>query len=556
MPGVRGADRRRPGGTGPPVVGPLRSGAHRQTRTQGRGRPAPAAAYRGSRQRCPTGATPPPTSGPSTPTAPPSPTGPGRSTWTSPTRPTWSPTPAPRPNSIATLDWCHANGYVTIPYGGGSSVVWGVNPPEDCGPSVTIALDGLDKVLEIDEVSRAARIPGRHLRPRSGGSAPAQRATRCATSPSRSGSPRSAGGSRPARAGTTPPTTPTSTTSSSRSACSPRGAGGSPAGLPGSGAGPVAGPDGDRLARASSGSSARRGCGSSAGPRSGPPPGIAFASWEAGYTAVRHIVQAKLWPANLRILDPAEAGRAAGLDGTQSLVIVSFESADLTQRHNIAQAVEIARAAGGRIADEDIRIDDGQGTPTGRGGCGRRLARRLHRHRTGRGHLVSGWSATRSRRRSPGTAGRRSTPPYGSVWARCLRAVFGEHWSLSCRFTHVYPDGPAPYYSWSGFGRQASELTMWQEVKAEANAAIVDAGGTATHHHAVGRMHRPNAYDRQRPDLFAEALRAAKKTLDPGRHPQPRRAHRSLTPSRLLGVDHSPPHSLIIRSIRSIKERG
>jgi len=39
-------------------------------------------------------------------------------------------------------------------------------------------------------------------------------------------------------------------------------------------------------------------------------------------------------------------------------------------------------------------------------------------------------------------------------------------------------------------------------------------GGTITHHHAVGRLHRP-WYDRQRPDLFAEALRAAKAVVDP-----------------------------------------
>ena len=58
----------------------------------------------------------------------------------------------------ATLDWCDANGYVTVPYGGGSSVVWGVTPHDDLGPTVVISLDRLDRVLEIDEVSRAARI--------------------------------------------------------------------------------------------------------------------------------------------------------------------------------------------------------------------------------------------------------------------------------------------------------------------------------------------------------------------------------------------------------------
>jgi len=63
--------------------------------------------------------------------------------------------------------------------------------------------------------------------------------------------------------------------------------------------------------------------------------------------------------------------------------------------------------------------------------------------------------------------------------------------------------------------RRGSELEQWAEVKAAASEAILDAGGTITHHHAVGRDHRP-WYDRQRPEPFAEALRAAKGALDPG----------------------------------------
>ena len=63
-------------------------------------------------------------------------------------------------------------------------------------------------------------------------------------------------------------------------------------------------------------------------------------------------------------------------------------------------------------------------------------------------------------------------------------------------------------------GRQGSELTQWAEIKAAASEAVADAGGTITHHHAVGRMHRPQ-YDRQRPELFAAALRAAKHAVDP-----------------------------------------
>jgi alkyldihydroxyacetonephosphate synthase len=63
-------------------------------------------------------------------------------------------------------------------------------------------------------------------------------------------------------------------------------------------------------------------------------------------------------------------------------------------------------------------------------------------------------------------------------------------------------------------GRRDGEEQQWAELKHAASEAVVGAGGTITHHHAVGRMHRP-AYDRQRPDLFAAALRAAKGALDP-----------------------------------------
>jgi alkyldihydroxyacetonephosphate synthase len=95
-----------------------------------------------------------------------------------------------------------------------------------------------------------------------------------------------------------------------------------------------------------------------------------------------------------------------------------------------------------------------------------------------------------------------------------LAAVGAGGGFVSCRFTHVYPDGPAPYYTVVAPGRPGAELEQWDAVKAAASAAIGDAGGTATHHHAVGRDHRPG-YDRERPELFAAVLRAAKTTLDP-----------------------------------------
>ena len=94
-----------------------------------------------------------------------------------------------------------------------------------------------------------------------------------------------------------------------------------------------------------------------------------------------------------------------------------------------------------------------------------------------------------------------------------VRNCCGGGW-LTCRFTHVYPDGPAPYFSFLAPGRAGSQLSQWEELKAAASDAVLEFGGTITHHHAVGRDHRP-WYDRQRPEGFARALAAAKSALDP-----------------------------------------
>jgi alkyldihydroxyacetonephosphate synthase len=94
-----------------------------------------------------------------------------------------------------------------------------------------------------------------------------------------------------------------------------------------------------------------------------------------------------------------------------------------------------------------------------------------------------------------------------------VQEVCGEG-IVTCRLTHVYPDGPAPYYTILAPARRGAELEQWAEIKRVASEAVISGGGTITHHHAVGRAHRP-WYDRQRPDPFADAMRATKRTLDP-----------------------------------------
>jgi alkyldihydroxyacetonephosphate synthase len=105
---------------------------------------------------------------------------------------------------------------------------------------------------------------------------------------------------------------------------------------------------------------------------------------------------------------------------------------------------------------------------------------------------------------------------HSSVLEQTTAAVEGAcgQGRVSCRFTHVYPDGPAPYYTVLAPARRGHELEQWAEVKRAAADAVIAGGGTITHHHAVGRDHRP-WYDRQRPDTFARALQAAKRAIDP-----------------------------------------
>jgi len=100
-----------------------------------------------------------------------------------------------------------------------------------------------------------------------------------------------------------------------------------------------------------------------------------------------------------------------------------------------------------------------------------------------------------------------------SATEAAIKRVCGKG-MVSCRFAYLYPDGPAPYYTVLAQGRPGAQLEQWAAIKSAASEALIAAGGTITHHHAVGRYHRP-WYDLERPGLFADAFRAARRTLDP-----------------------------------------
>ena len=417
--------------------------------------------------------------------------------------------PADEAELSAVLDWCDASGHVIVPFGGGSSVVWGVNPPAEAATVVTVDLTAMDRVVEIDHTSRAARIQAGALGPAVEDQLRPHGLTLRHFPQSFEWS--TVGGWIATRSGGHYATNQTHIDDFVESVrmLTPSGWWESRR-LPGSGAGPSP----DRLVLGSEGTLGivteawlrlqRR-------PRFRATAGVRFPSWEAGWEGVRAIAQAKLWPANLRILDPVEAERGAGLDGRTALVIVGFESADVPQEANMDAAVALARDHGGQVGDADVKVTDA-GDPTGRGGSvgawrdsfvGFDL-----NSMTGLGLVADTFETAITWDRWPDF-----DATVRAALTRALDDVCGGG-LLSCRFTHVYTDGPAPYYTFAGMGRQGGEEQQWGELKQAASEAVVEAGGTITHHHAVGRMHRP-AYDRQRPELFAAALRAAKRSLDP-----------------------------------------
>ena len=70
------------------------------------------------------------------------------------------------------------------------------------------------------------------------------------------------------------------------------------------------------------------------------------------------------------------------------------------------------------------------------------------------------------------------------------RETTGRAGTCTVRFTHLYPDGPAPTFTWHAFGDKARLSEQFRAIKSAASQAMIDAGGTITHHHALGRDHR------------------------------------------------------------------
>lgn len=95
-----------------------------------------------------------------------------------------------------------------------------------------------------------------------------------------------------------------------------------------------------------------------------------------------------------------------------------------------------------------------------------------------------------------------------------LKGALGPRSIVMCHVSHVYPDGASLYFTFFSRARRGEEIEQWHEAKTAACEAIVAAEGTITHHHAVGRDHAPYM-TAEVGELGIEALRAVKERLDP-----------------------------------------
>ena len=409
----------------------------------------------------------------------------------------------------AVLRWAHAADLVVVPYGGGTSVVAGVEAAESERRAGVISLDlsGLNQVHAIDHTSRLADLGAGLFGPQIEAALKPHNLTLRHFPQSFEFS--TLGGWLATRAGghfATLYTHIDDLTAGIRMLMA-NGEVWESRPLPGSGAGPSP----DRIVLGSEGT---LGIITRAWMRVRPRPGfkasatLTFETFEAAVEACRAVAQSGLHPTNCRLLDANEA--QLNMVGAQAVLVLGFESALGSQDAPMQAALAIAQAAGGQLKRPAAYT-----TPS-----------------------KSGTDKTANRWRSAFLSG-----PYlqstlmmlGAIvdtfetcctWAQfpaldaAIRANvsaaiegFGLPGRLSCRFTHVYPDGPAPYYTWMT-PMSADVPAQWRTIKAAASDTLIAQSATITHHHAVGRTHRP-WYAAQRPAPFGAALQALKGVCDP-----------------------------------------
>jgi alkyldihydroxyacetonephosphate synthase len=427
------------------------------------------------------------------------------------------------------LEWCAGRRVAVVPFGGGTSVVGGVEPRVGGGYDGVVSLDlsALDRVLEVDPLSRSARI-------QAGAIGPGLESQLAAHGLTLRHFPQSfelstLGGWIATRAAGHFATlwTHIEDLVESVRAIAPTGVWQSRR-LPGSGAGPSP----DRMLVGSEGALAVI---TEAWVRVQPRPehrasaGVRFPDFARGAECVQALSQSGLHPSNCRLIDAQEARITFAGDGSSALLVLGFESFDHEVASLLDRALAICAEHGGVAGERRVSGPADRNGGGGKGGVGAGEGGSVGAGEQGG---VGAWRAAflrapylrdvfvamgvLSETFETAITWERFPALHERVLAAAHAAADGADGParVTCRFTHVYPDGPAPYYTVLAPARRGEEVEQWAAIKSAVSDALIAAGGTITHHHAVGRDHRA-WYDRQRPEPFAAALRGAKDALDP-----------------------------------------
>ncbi len=403
----------------------------------------------------------------------------------------------------ALLEWATSNNVAVIPFGGGTSVVGGVEARglNRYDGVVTVSLRRLNSILEIDTISNSAKVAGGALGPEIEAALKPRGLTLRHYPQSFEFS--TLGGWIVTRAGghfATKETLIDDLVESARM-ITPTGSWESRR-LPASGAG--ISPD-----RVVLGSEGTLGIVTDAWVRVRPIPQqragaiVHFASFLEGAAAVRKLLQADLQPANCRLVDPIEAALMGAGDGQNAVLILGFESPGSPVDHLLEESVKLCLRHGGKREPNRNR----EGTAASWKDAFLRVP--YLRDTLIRMGVICETFETAVMWND---FERLHKEVVGRVRARLGEICGGG--TITCRLTHSYPNGTAPYFTVLAPGNRGEEIDQWAAIKQVASDTLIECGASITHHHAVGRDHRP-WYDRQRPDRFAAVLRAAQSELDP-----------------------------------------
>jgi alkyldihydroxyacetonephosphate synthase len=247
---------------------------------------------------------------------------------------------------------------------------------------------------------------------------------------------------------------------------------------------------------------------------------VTFKNFSQGVEAVRLISQSGLFPSNCRLLDEAEVHANHLAAESCALLVLGFESADHPVTPKMERALTIASDCGGKYTDvkyintqdEAMKTDSADSTAATWRNAFIRMP--YYRNRmVGFGIIADTFETA--------ITWDRFQQLYDGIkqgMEKAILEITGNIGLVSCRFTHIYPDGPAPYFSFYALGDTNGDLSNalkhWRQIKHTANELVVNLGGTITHHHAVGRDHKVG-YEQQTSDLYRQTLVATKKSLDP-----------------------------------------